>query len=198
MKMGCRKGRQRGMQVQRNRQRIRERESSGVVDLISFNTVRQTDKRTESARQEQREVWGVVLMGSIDWASVQGQWPCPWWPISCWLDDSQQEPSSPSTPPSCGPSLISAFHMVCCPSPTLPHPIQPSCTDSCTQFLPFILIPPHPTDSSPFLMPFIPFISHLHYQWQNSPNWTLSSFKIQRLHTSTLNDYSNPILAICF
>lgn len=58
-----------------------------VVDLIKINTVRQESNHKEREEEKNR---GVALMGSMDGASVQGQWLCPWWPIPHWLDDSHQ------------------------------------------------------------------------------------------------------------
>lgn len=57
----------------RHKERCKER--CRVVDLIKINTVRQESNHREREEQKHRDV---ALMGSIDRASVQGQWPCPW------------------------------------------------------------------------------------------------------------------------
>ena len=82
-----------------------------VVDLIKINTVRQESNHRE--REEQKH-WGVALMGSIDRSSVQGQWPCPWWPVPHWLDDSHQESSAHA--------YLTHSH-VPCPPPPSHHPL---------------------------------------------------------------------------
>lgn len=76
------------MHTDRRRRPENSKERRWVVDLIKINTFWQESIHRE--RQEQKH-WGAALMGSIDWASVWGQLPCPWWPISHWLDDSHQE-----------------------------------------------------------------------------------------------------------
>lgn len=99
------------MHTDRHHRHERGKERCKVVDLIKINTVRQESNHRERQEQKHR---AVALMGSIDRASVQGQWPCPWWPISHWLDDSHQESSvhaylSPSLTHSLIWSLISSF-----------------------------------------------------------------------------------------